>query len=87
MLTLQLVLSFIFIGFVFLFAPYLPNQTTESVLALKVYSLALIPLAFFTVVTSVLRGAQKMTSTREISSRHSSKPPRSSSLSNARQVF
>lgn len=60
-LTLQLVLSFIFIGFVFLFAPYLPNQTTESVLALKVYSLALIPLAFFTVVTSVLRGAQQMT--------------------------
>lgn len=61
-LVLQLVLSLLFIGFIFLLAPYLPNQTSESVLALKVYSLALIPLAFFTVFTSVLRGTQKMTS-------------------------
>ena len=60
-LVLQLILSFLFIGFIFLLAPYLPNQTAEGVSALKVYSLALIPLAFFTVFTSVLRGAQKMT--------------------------
>lgn len=60
-LALQLFLSCLFIGLVFPFASYLPNQTNESVLALKVYSLALIPLAFFTVVTSVLRGAQQMT--------------------------
>ncbi len=60
-LFLQLLLSFLFIGFVYLLAPYLPNQTPETVLALKVYSFALIPLAFFTVFTSALRGAQKMT--------------------------
>src|SRR5512145_2616234 len=48
-LVLQLILSCLFIGFVFLLAPYLPNQTPESILALKVYSFALIPLAFFTV--------------------------------------
>ncbi|MEP7135384.1 MAG: flippase [Chloroflexota bacterium] len=60
-LFLQLLLSFLFIGFVYLLARYLPNQTPETVLALKVYSFALIPLAFFTVFTSALRGAQKMT--------------------------
>jgi O-antigen/teichoic acid export membrane protein len=61
-LMLQLVLSILFIGCVFLLAPFLPNQTPESLLALKVYSLALIPLAFFTLFTSMLRGAQKMIS-------------------------
>ncbi len=61
-LVLQLVLSCLFIGFIFLFSPYLPNQTSDSVLALKVYSFAPIPLAFFTVFTSVLRGAQRMRS-------------------------
>jgi O-antigen/teichoic acid export membrane protein len=61
-LILQLVLSFLFIGLIFPLAPHLPNQTTESVPALKVYSFALIPLAFFTVFTSVLRGAQTTTS-------------------------
>src|SRR5436190_122716 len=43
-LVLQLVLSCVFIGFVFLLAPYFPNQTAESILALKIYSFALIPL-------------------------------------------
>jgi O-antigen/teichoic acid export membrane protein len=61
-LILQLVLSCLFIGLVFLLAPYLPNQTSQSILALKVYNFALIPLAFFTVFTSVLRGAQRMSS-------------------------
>jgi len=60
-LILQLVLSILFIGFVYILAPYLSNQTFESVLALKIYSFALIPLAFFTVFTSMLRGAQRMT--------------------------
>ncbi len=61
-LFLQLVLSFAFIGFVFLFALSFPSQTTESILALKIYSFVLIPLAFFTVFTSILRGMQRMTS-------------------------
>lgn len=60
-LFLQLLLSSLFLGIIFLFAPFLPNQTPESILALKVYSFALIPLAFFTVFTSILRGTQKMT--------------------------
>lgn len=59
-LHLQIVLSCLFIGFVFWLAPHLPNQTPESMRALRAYSLALIPLAFFTVFTSALRGAQKM---------------------------
>ena len=59
-LILQLILSGLFIAFVFWFAPYFPNQTPESILALKVYSFAMLPLAFFTVFTSVLRGTQRM---------------------------
>lgn len=61
-LILQIVLSCLFIGLVFLLAPHLPNQTPESILALQVYSFALIPLAFFTIFTSLLRGGQKMVS-------------------------
>jgi len=61
-LFLQLMLSFAFIGCVFLFVPSFRSQTTESILALKIYSFALIPLAFFTVFTSILRGMQRMTS-------------------------
>ena len=60
-LIVQLALSFLFIGLIFLVAPYLPHQTPTSALALKIYSLALIPLAFFTVFTSALRGAEEMT--------------------------
>ncbi len=60
-LVLQLVLSCLFIIGVYILAPFLPNQSSNSVLALKVYSFALIPLAFFTVFTSILRGVQKMT--------------------------
>jgi O-antigen/teichoic acid export membrane protein len=59
-LILQIALSGVFILGVFLFAPYLPNQTPETVAALRVYCLALIPLAFFTVFTSALRGRQSM---------------------------
>lgn len=61
-LVIQLMLSFVFIGCVFLLALLFSNPTTDSVLALKIYSFALIPLAFFTVFTSVLRGVQRMMS-------------------------
>lgn len=60
-LVLQLALSLLFIGFVYLLSSHLPNQTPASIMALKIYSFALMPLAFFTVFTSMLRGAQKMT--------------------------
>jgi O-antigen/teichoic acid export membrane protein len=59
-LALQLTLSGLFIAFIFWFTPRFPNQTAESILALKVYSFAMLPLAFFTVFTSVLRGTQRM---------------------------
>jgi O-antigen/teichoic acid export membrane protein len=59
-LLIQLVLSALFIGFVILAAPLFPNQTQEAVLGLQVYSLSLIPLAFFSVFTIALRGAQRM---------------------------
>ena len=61
-LTLQLVFSTAFIFLVFVFSPHLPNQTSESIFALRVYSFALIPLAFYAVFTSAFRGAQKMDS-------------------------
>jgi O-antigen/teichoic acid export membrane protein len=61
-LILQLALSGLFIVLIFLFSPYFPNQTSDSILALRIYSLALVPLACFTVFTSILRGKQKMDS-------------------------
>lgn len=59
-LILELALSGLSILLVFVLTPYLPNQSSESLYALRLYSLALIPLAFFTVFTSALRGVQKM---------------------------
>jgi O-antigen/teichoic acid export membrane protein len=59
-LVLQIALSCLFILLVFVLSPYLPKQSAESLYALRVYSFALIPLAFFTVFTSALRGVQKM---------------------------
>lgn len=59
-LVLQLVLSSLFIAVVWMFSAWIPNQSIESITALKIYSLALIPLAFFTMFTSALRGVQRM---------------------------
>ena len=59
-LSIQLVISFALILLIWFSAPYLPNQSAESILALRIYTFALIPLAFFTVFTTVLRGRQQM---------------------------
>lgn len=56
----QLVLSLIFIAAVWLFGMWIPNQNSETIFALRIYCLALIPLAFFTVFTTALRGKQFM---------------------------
>ncbi|MBI5841803.1 MAG: flippase [Chloroflexi bacterium] len=56
----QLILSLLLILFLWVGAPLLPNQSTDGILALRIYSFALIPLAFFTVFTSALRGKQLM---------------------------
>jgi O-antigen/teichoic acid export membrane protein len=59
-LLIQLALSGIFIAAVRLVAPVLPNQSPAVVTGLEIYSLALLPLAFFSVFTTALRGKQRM---------------------------
>jgi O-antigen/teichoic acid export membrane protein len=59
-LWIQLFLSSLLIVGIIMGAPLLPNQSTASILALKIYSLALIPLAFYTVFSTALRGEQRM---------------------------
>lgn len=60
-LALQLGMSCLFIGAILLFAGFLPDRTSDGFLAVRVYSFALIPMVFYTVFTSLLRGLQKMT--------------------------
>jgi O-antigen/teichoic acid export membrane protein len=59
-LLIQLFLSGLFIMGVVWLAPLVPDQTPASVLALQIYSLSLVPLAFFTIFTTALRGRQRM---------------------------
>jgi O-antigen/teichoic acid export membrane protein len=40
--------------------PAIPGQSADGWLALKIYSFALVPFAFFTIFSSVLRGLQRM---------------------------
>lgn len=61
-LLLQLSLSALFVALVMFGAPFFPNQSANAVLALRIYSLALFPLAFYTVFTSALRGLEHMNS-------------------------
>ncbi len=59
-LIVQLALSALFITLVWIAGSSIPNQNLETITALKMYSLVLIPLAFFTVFTTALRGKQNM---------------------------
>lgn len=59
-LLIQLALSGFFIAAVMIGGPTLPNQSLAAVRGLQIYSLALIPLAFFSVFTIALRGKQRM---------------------------
>jgi len=58
-LFLQLSLSTGLIAFAWII-PAFPGQSADSWLALKIYSFALVPFAFFTIFSSVLRGLQRM---------------------------
>jgi len=58
-LLLQLSLSIVLIVIAWLLPP-LPGQSQTGWLALKIFSLSLIPFAFFTVFSAVLRGLQRM---------------------------
>jgi O-antigen/teichoic acid export membrane protein len=59
-LLVQLVLSGLFIGGVWLVAGRLPGQAPVTLTALKLYSLSLLPLALATVYSAILRGYERM---------------------------
>jgi O-antigen/teichoic acid export membrane protein len=59
-LWVQIGLSAIFAGGVWLLGNRLPNQSSETILALKLFSLALFPLAFYSVFSAALRAWERM---------------------------
>lgn len=59
-LFLQMLLSVLFVAGVFLASPYLPLHSSNGLTALQIYSLSLLPLAFYTVFTTTLRGKQQI---------------------------
>ena len=59
-LLIQLMLSAMFIAVVFIGSAYLPQEDSSASAALRVYSLSMLPLAFYTVFTTALRGRQHM---------------------------
>ncbi len=59
-LWIQLGLSVLFVAGTWTFAPLVPNQSSAAVLTLKIYSLSLIPMSFYSVFTTALRGMQCM---------------------------
>jgi O-antigen/teichoic acid export membrane protein len=61
-LIIQIVFSIIFIAVVALASSFMPFEHTEALIALQIYSLSLIPLAFYTVFSTALRGEQHMRS-------------------------
>lgn len=59
-LWLQLGLSLAVIPVLLLVSRWIPHQTPGTLLAIKIYSLALLPLAFYTVYSAVLRAYERM---------------------------
>jgi O-antigen/teichoic acid export membrane protein len=59
-LWVQIGLSAIFAAGVWLLGARLPNQSAETILALKLFSLALFPLAFYSVFSAALRAWERM---------------------------
>lgn len=59
-LLIQLGLSALFVAGVWVLAGLLPNQTPETAAALRLASLSLIPLAFSTIYSAVLRAYERM---------------------------
>lgn len=60
-LWLQLGLSLIFILLATVLSVVVPGLSSAGRVAMRIYAVALIPLAFFTVYTTALRGRQRMT--------------------------
>ena len=61
-LLIQLVLSAIFISAVWMSSEWLPSQDPTAAAAVRIYSLSMAPLAFYTIFTTALRGRQQMLS-------------------------
>jgi O-antigen/teichoic acid export membrane protein len=61
-LQLQLGLSMAMIVLVLAVSGLLPSQTEDSLSALKIYSFALVPMAFYSVFSAVLRAFERMNS-------------------------
>ncbi len=59
-LLIQLGLSGLFVAGVWVLAVMLPNQTAETTAALRLASLSLLPLAFSTIYSAVLRAYERM---------------------------
>ena len=59
-LALQLVLSLVCIVFIAGGAGWLPGRSADTVTALRIYALALLPLAFYSVFSAALRGWERM---------------------------
>jgi len=59
-LLIQLALSALFAGLVWVGLATIPNLSQTTIRAVEIYSLALFPLAFYTVFTSALRGTEHM---------------------------
>jgi O-antigen/teichoic acid export membrane protein len=59
-LWLQLSLSLVFILVTSLSGGYLPSKSPETILSLRIYSLSLIPLAFYTISSAALRAFERM---------------------------
>jgi len=59
-LVIQLSLSVVFVVAINLLSPWLPNLDSLTKSALQLYSVALFPLAFFTIFTTALRGLERM---------------------------
>lgn len=61
-LFIQITLSIIFIAIIILISSFMSNEDPISVKALQIYSLSLLPLAFYTIFSTALRGRQCMRS-------------------------
>lgn len=61
-LLVQLGLSIPIILLIYFITPALPNQTSNASIGLRLYSLSLIPLAFYNIFSATLRGFERMDS-------------------------
>jgi O-antigen/teichoic acid export membrane protein len=57
---IQIVLSVLFIGIIVVWTGFLPSKTPGTLLGLRLYSLSLLPLAFFSVYSAILRAYERM---------------------------